>query len=177
MEVGVMSGGTSIMSIEFLSQIQVSKRYLGIDTFGGFVSEQFRPDAAQGTSWSKYDLFSANSKRLVERILQFHGCEKSIELVKADICSITADQLPTEISACLVDVDLANPTYSALDKVWPRLSAGGMIVIDDCVESSGGWKALKGYQDFCSKNFIREEYMFGAGILCKPAGKVRRAGL
>jgi hypothetical protein len=63
---------------------------------------------------------------------------------------------------------LLKPTYEGLKKIWPHLSLGGIIVVDDCIGTEEGWQALAGYQEFCTHAGLPQEYIFGAGILRKP---------
>lgn len=173
-EIGIMSGGTAIFGSKMLDKLRGSsgsKRYLALDTFNGFAAAHYSYDAENlGISATHSSrAFSANSKGLVKRILKFHGCAGMVDLVEADISAMPPDQLPKQVSACLLDVDLSKPTYDGLKKIWPRLSPGGVIVVDDCSENNRGWRAIKGYRDFCAEERLPEEYQFNAGIVRKPA--------
>jgi len=162
-EVGCNIGGTAAIAARMLHRVGNRSRYICYDTFGGFVPEQFSADACAGTTDTSRTMFSANSTRLVKKILDIHGCNH-VELVVGDIATVEDSKLSPIYSVVLVDVDLSEPTYSALKRFWPRLAPGGAVFVDDCQEG-GDWRARIGYRRFCSELFLPEEYRFGLGVL------------
>ncbi|MBU6443691.1 MAG: class I SAM-dependent methyltransferase [Alphaproteobacteria bacterium] len=162
-EVGCNIGGTAAIAARMLRRVENRSRYICYDTFGGFVPEQFSADARTGTTENSRTMFSANSTRLVRKILDLHDCEH-VELVAGDIATVAEGLLSPVYSVVLVDVDLSEPTYVALKRFWPRLAPGGAIFVDDCQED-GEWKAQVGYRRFCSEYSLPEEYHFGLGVL------------
>jgi predicted O-methyltransferase YrrM len=72
------------------------------------------------------------------------------------------------ISFCLLDVDLYQPTISALRKVWPMLSPGGIIVVDDCKPANQFDGAMQAYTEFTESARLPARYMLDKlGILKK----------
>ncbi len=135
-EVGCFQGATAAYAQNFLKGIGVSRRYLCIDTFGGFPSDQFAADVALGTDPRAEDAFAANSVKLVRRLLSHWGCPE-VELLQGDISRLPDAALPEAVAVALVDVDIAAPTKAALQKLIPRLVPGGVILVDDC--DGGGY--------------------------------------
>jgi len=166
-EIGCNLGGTAIIARRMLRGLGIDKPYICIDTFDGFIDEQFAVDEALGTPAEVHDLFSGNSKELVTKILRRHQCD-DIELRQGDITTLPDDALPDGCSTVLVDVDLTEPTYAALKRFWPRMSRGGVMLIDDCPENSG-WKARIGYSRFCRDLRLPESYRFGMGLVTRTA--------
>jgi len=164
-EIGCNLGGTAVIAKRMLDRLDVHKTYVCIDTFDGFVSEQFETDAALGTPAKDQNLFSGNSRALVAKIMQRHGCD-DVDLVQGDVMLVPDDELPEQCSGVLLDVDLTEPTYVALQRFWPRMAPGGFILVDDC-QDGGSWKARFGYSAFCRENGCPERYMYGMGILTK----------
>lgn len=163
-EVGCNMAGTTVIAQKMLVQTGVEKRYVCIDTFGGFIEQQFSSDAKAGTPQHKLRDFSANSMSLVKAVLKQHGV-RGVELVQADICS--CESLPDRIAACLHDVDLSEPTYRGLMKIYPRLVPGGIICVDDCPEAYD-WKARDGYIRFVTEVGLPQRYRYGMGLVQKP---------
>ncbi len=161
-EIGCAAGGTAALCDRMLRQVGVEKRYVCIDTFGGFVDEQFNVDVGLGTTERVRHKFSANSPWLARRIVRGLG-SPDIEFVQGDIVSLPANRLPDRISACLVDVDLSEPVHAAMEKTYERLVPGGMIIVDDCAE--GIWKAKDGYRRFVRASGLEERYEFGMGFV------------
>ena len=162
-EIGCNLGGTAVIARRMLDGLRVPKRYVCIDTFDGFVGTQFATDVALGTPTRDQNLFSGNSKALVSQILYQHHCG-DVELVQGDIVTVADEALPTPVSLVLLDVDLTEPTFVALERFWPRMSSGGVILVDDCAANST-WKAGIGYDRFCRRHDLQPEYLYGMGII------------
>ena len=164
-EVGCNLAGTAVIASRMLSRLGVRKRYICYDTFGGFTTEQFAPDHAAGTPRRDRHAFSANSKHLVEKILRQHSAQQ-VELVQGDITQLPDGSFPAKIAVCLLDVDLSEPTYGALTRLYPKLSEGGVILVDDCPPGSS-WKARIGYERFMADAALPETYQYGMGMVVK----------
>jgi hypothetical protein len=164
-EIGCNLGGTAIVAKQMLDNLKIDKPYLCIDTFDGFVSDQFTHDAALGTPSRNRHLFSGKPKKLIAKILAQHNAS-SIELMQGDITALPVERLPAACSVVLADVDLREPTLASLEKFWPRLSPGGVILVDDCAEGSS-WQARSAYSQFCKSIGLPEHYQHGMGILQK----------
>lgn len=167
-EIGCNLGGTSVLAFKCLKRAGWTGRYICYDTFGGFVKEQFEADVPKGTSRSLQGMFAANSERLVRKILDFHGCQ-DVSLVPGDIVSLPEKYFSPGYIAVLLDIDLSEPTYAALNRIWPRMLPGGIILVDDCPENYS-WKAREGYERFCRENELRPEYIHGLGVLRRQPG-------
>jgi O-methyltransferase len=148
-----------------LSNVGWKGRYICYDTFNGFVEQHFESDVKRGMPADRQSMFAANSQRLVRKILDRHGAS-NVELVAGDITKVKDADLAAAYSVVLLDIDLADPTYEALKTFWPRLSAGGVIYVDDCPENYS-WKARLGYQKFCQEAGLSEKYAYGLGVLDK----------
>jgi O-methyltransferase len=166
-EVGCHLGGTTVIAYTALRRTGWASSYTCFDTFGGFVDQQFKADAALGTPADKGKMFTANSSALVRGILDYHECP-DVRLVQGDITTVPEKELAPRYGVVLLDIDLSEPTYIALQRFWPRLAAGGAIYVDDCPKNSD-WKARKGYARFCADIGLAERYEFGLGILEKAA--------
>ncbi|MGZ8898155.1 MAG: TylF/MycF/NovP-related O-methyltransferase [Halobacteriota archaeon] len=166
-EVGVAGGGTSALSFNFLRQIASPREYIGIDTFSGFTEESVGVDLSLGNSPKNMGMFSANSVRIVRKVLRLHGAQE-VKLLQGDISKIGPSRMPNSISACLLDVDLCLPTYAGLKLIWPLVENEGVIVVDDCYEDKeGDWQALEGYRKFCNEVGLDEHFFCGTGYLVK----------
>ena len=162
-EVGCNVCGTTALGKQMLRKMDSSKEYYCVDTFGGFVEEQFQSDQKKGTPDKKKKAFSNNDIELARKVLKIHKSE-SVKLIQADIVKLPADQLPKQISLCLLDVDLYEPIYAGLEKVLPRMAKGGVILVDDC--GGATWKAGEAFKDFVAKHQITSwSNEFGMGII------------
>lgn len=165
-EVGSHLCGTSIIAFKMMKNLGIAKRYICVDTFSGFVPDQFEADISRGTPTKDRAMFADNSKALVQRILDMHDCGE-IQLLQRDCTKVTPSEFPDGISLCLLDVDLSKAVHGGLRRIWPLIRPGGRIVVDDCPENST-WKALQGLKDFCSETGLPVSNPYGLGLLEKP---------
>jgi hypothetical protein len=151
-----------------LRRIGHPHRYLAIDTFAGFVDDQFAHDQELGTPASDVALYDQNSIEMVRRLLDYWGAPE-VELLQADIASLADDELPEKIAVGLVDVDLELPVYEALRRVWPRLQVDGIVLVDDCPAETTWVGARLGYRRFVEEIGVQERYVLGVGLLSSNA--------
>jgi len=165
-EIGCNVGGTAALAHKMLRQLGSSKRYVCVDTFSGFVEEQFETDLELGNHPRRRRSFSANSLSLTRRVLSLHDAA-DVELIPADILELDPASLPETISACLIDVDLYQPVLTALAKTYPRLAPGGVLLVDDCQEETD-WQARKAYGAFMEELGLESRIEFGMGVVTAP---------
>jgi O-methyltransferase len=163
-EVGCWMGGTAAIAYQMLVRTGHTKRYMCVDTFGGFVPEQFDRDVEHGTPRSSRRIFSDSSRETVSKLLRHWDCSE-VELVQADIAELDAEALPERIAVALIDVDLDIPVYEGLRRVVPRLAPGGIALVDDCPPSHSWAGARKGYERFAAEAGLGEEYFMDMGIV------------
>jgi hypothetical protein len=176
-EVGCSVGGTACVASALVRRYTPEKSYTCFDTFQGFVPDQFEMDIVHGTPRLAGRIFSANSVALVRRILDLHGGQ-TVRLVEGDIATIDESELSNAYSVVLLDVDLAEPTYEGLRRFWPRLSPGGVILVDDCLDCvEQRWFARIGYERFCIENGITPLMRYGFGVIEKAPASPGLLGL
>jgi O-methyltransferase len=164
-EVGCYLGGTAAVAARMMRNLGNRKPYRVYDTFSGFIRDQWSIDSAKGVSSKVRDDFSSNSPELTRWVLDKHG-GKDVSIHQGDIAALPESDLPTKVSACLLDVDLSEPIYLGLTRLYPRLQAGGTILVDDCGDT-GWYKAKIGYERFMKELEKPPVYMFGMGIVRK----------
>lgn len=164
-EIGVATGGTTVNACRFLSRIGCQKTYYCVDTFAGFVNEQLATDHRLGLDQRHDRLFADNSMKDFASALRRWGVEQNVELVKADICKIDPNDLPNDISVCLLDVDLRDPIYEGLQRLESRMADGGVVLIDDCKAGTSWVGADVGYRDYMAAAGRSPEYYMGFGVV------------
>ena len=165
-EIGCFQGATAAVAKQMLRESEIDREYVCVDTFGGFVDSQFTKDADTGTASSLRHGFTFNSQGLVRHLLKRWGAPE-IKLIEADVVTLDASRLPDRIAVALIDVDLEEPIYAALEKVFPRLVAGGAIVVDDCgIDEANPYRGARvGYRRFVERHGLPERYQFGMGVI------------
>ena len=156
------------------------KRITFLDTFNGFTKDDLRvefSDRDNRHSWI-IGLFKDNDPDWFKHSLAQRGIV-DVAVIASDISTLDPLLLPERIAFCLLDVDLYQPVKVGLEKIYPRLSPGGIIVVDDCwsksrhlfvegvAEAYDG--AMQAYREFVSTEGLPEELVETKfGIIRKP---------
>lgn len=164
-EVGCGYGGTTLMACHFLSRIGCKKQYYCIDTFCGFVDDQLKTDHKLGLTVNHDRMFSSNSLKSFKRNLCKRGIFQNIHIIQGNICNIDEICIPHNISVCLIDVDLHDPTYEGLKLISKHMSKNGIVLVDDCKEGTSWVGANAGYMDFIEEEKMQPKYYMGFGVV------------
>ena len=70
------------------------------------------------------------------------------------------------IAFALVDLDLYRPVKESLERIFPQMAPGGVILVDDCGEGEGGrWDgAYQAFREFCAERNMSPR------IVCQKIG-------
>lgn len=176
LEVGCAYGVTTTFLYEYLRDSDIRKDYICIDTFSGFTEADISYERdKRGKKYNYEGGFRNNVEWFKESLAR--RAIKDVRIIQADISEVDATALP-RISFCLLDVDLYRPVTAGLNKVFPLLSSGGIIVVDDCwatkehpfhpslPDKVDG--ALDAYREFLARNDLPEEIVEGKlGVIRK----------
>lgn len=157
-EIGCAAGNTTCFLNRHLQVSGIKKAYCCIDTFSGFTADDIAFETAErGKNHRHLTGFRANSLKRFQYMLKRNGCEQ-VKCIQADVkkCDFSAP-----VSFCLLDVDLYLPTLHALKALWPLLSPGGMIIVDDCLPNDTFDGALQAYTEFTRDKGMSPRFMLG----------------
>lgn len=150
-EIGCAAGHTTVFLNKHLDDLADSRNYVCIDTFAGFTPEDIAVENDRGKDPSLYAfLFRAYRKRWFDRTIANNKIDRVLS-IEADANSFDFGPLQN-ISFCLIDVDLKRPVVRSLEQVVPRMSPGGVVVVDDCVPNDKFDGALAGYLEFVEQS-------------------------
>ncbi len=170
LEVGCYLGATAALGARYLAEIGSDRPYFVLDTFSGPIDEHVSAEVRLGgTDRHRHD-FSGNTPGLARRVMDRHG-GGSVTMIVGDITSIPEGEIPGRVAACLLDVGLAEPVHLALHRIYPRMAAGGIIMVDDCDDRTD-YKARLGYERFIAEMGLRREITFGKGLVRVPHPKI-----
>jgi predicted O-methyltransferase YrrM len=165
LEIGCAAGNTTCFLYRHLEVANINKDYWCVDTFSGFTPQDIAYEREQrGKKGCDFSGFRVNSLRAFKYTLALNGCHR----VKAIQTDVTRYSFTGTFSFCLLDVDLYRPTIAALKSLWPRLSNGAIIVVDDCLPNQMFDGAFQAYVEFVrEKGFTTEIVLDKLGILRK----------
>jgi hypothetical protein len=148
-EFGIFKGNSFFRWIKFRDLLEQtnSRKIIGFDIFGDFPEACFEQDK------DKRDAFvletnggKSISFEEINNLLEKQGLNKNVDIIKGDIL-ITLDQYldknpHLKISLLHIDVDLYEPTKVILEKLYDKVTTGGIIIFDDYGAFAGTNKAV-----------------------------------
>jgi O-methyltransferase len=169
-EIGCALGHTTVFLNKHVDALKVEKQYFAIDTFGGFTPEDVRVELDErGKSGESLDAFAVNSKRWFDYTMSLNDVRR-VTSIEADANTFDYDRVG-RVAFCLVDVDLYRPVKKVLEQIIPRMSPGGIVVIDDCSTQAVAWDgALHAYEEFVRERGLPSRIVHGKlGVIEVPA--------
>jgi O-methyltransferase len=163
-EIGCWRGGGLAMAALADKDSDVTRKFVGVDTFEGHgrpditeidiwgQSQSTRFDSYNGQPWAKAAIDEVESSL---RML-LGKCFQKIQLIKGKVEDLPSEIFPTKISILRIDVDWYTPTKSALEKLYDRVETNGIIIIDDYGHHSGARKAV---DEFFAQNPVKWTYL------------------
>lgn len=149
LEFGIFKGNSFFRWVKFRDLLEQtgSRKIIGFDVFGDFPEAGFEADK------SRRDAFVAEtnggksiSLDEMNELLEKQGLHKNVELVKGDILQTLEKYLEKnphlKISLLHIDVDLYEPVKIILEKLYDRVTTGGIIILDDYGTFAGTNKAV-----------------------------------
>jgi O-methyltransferase len=155
-EVGVARGKTTLLLNKFLDEIGSSKKYFAVDTFGGFVAGDVDFEKVQrGKKGYSYRGFSYNDVNVWRKVVVERNALRRVVIIAQDIKTVEFDE-QQRFTVAFLDVDLYLPTRAGLAKLWPRISPGGVVVVDDVSDSGPYDGANQAFDEFVSEHALRD---------------------
>lgn len=144
-ECGVLFGGASMLIAKTLLSLNDSSRELWLyDSFRGFVGEQAEDDITwYGDSIKdQYPDFGAIAE---DNIASTGYPMDKLRLVRGDVEATAANNENGDIALLRLDTDTYHSTKAELDYFYPKLVAGGILIIDDYGHAFGARRAVDEY--------------------------------
>ena len=164
-ECGVWRGGSSLLAALTMRAFQSEKssrfswlknprrQFWMYDTFEGMTAPTSRDIDVEGITASHYlENFAPEGKWCyadqaeVEGIFQSHGFgDSDYRIVKGDVIETLKNNKPRSISLLRLDTDWYESTMAELEILYPLLSIGGVLIIDDYGHWEGAREAVDEY--------------------------------
>lgn len=129
-ELGCYVGTTSLFIRRLMDRLpEASDRVFHVyDSFEGLPEKTIADASITGTSFRAGEL--AVSKRQLVREFKRAGLQLPV-IHKGWFDELNAGDIPANIALAFLDSDFYGSVLSSLKLVWPRLSAGGAVLVDD----------------------------------------------
>jgi O-methyltransferase len=159
-EIGCYRGYTTVFLNRHLDAVAPAKRYWAVDTFGGFTAADVAHETGVRGKTGREERralakFTVNSRAWFEANLRHNG----ITRVSTHAAAVQDFAFPAGTALCfaLLDVDLHLPTVAGLEKIWPLLAPGGLVVVDDCQADHAYDGARQAVLEFCARHGVAHE--------------------
>lgn len=133
-ECGVARGMVSSAIMNCLDWNQQQRKYFLLDTFTGLDEKELTAqekknlgDVSAYNALSAEKVYADNFDDVVKNFSEW----KNVEIVKGTIPATLEQVTSEEIAFLHIDLNCVTPEIAALDFFWPKMSRGGMVVLDD----------------------------------------------
>jgi hypothetical protein len=176
-ECGVWRGGTMMAIAETLSRIGATARELWLyDTFEGMTEPTDRDVALGGLAAApKWHAERAAGRRWIfatldevrRNLAQSGYPSERTHYVVGDVASTIPAQMPDQVALLRLDTDWYESTLHELTHLYPRLSPGGILIIDDY----GYWEGAREATDEYFARLERRPFLVRVDHSCRVAIK------
>jgi O-methyltransferase len=156
-EFGCYIGTTSLFIRRLLDARRENRPFHVYDSFEGLPEKSRQDDSPAGTGFQAGKL--AVSKKQFIREFQKAGLKPPM-IHKGWFEELSPDNVPDQIAFAFLDGDFYSSIKSSLQLVLPRMSKGGMIVIDDYAR-----EALPGVAKAAQELHLQPTVRHGLGII------------
>jgi hypothetical protein len=163
-ECGVFKGNSLIRLATFreLFETSSSKKILGFDTFSKFPKNKFKADKKFRDKFLSDAGDQSIGKNQLAQLLKRKGIAQNVELIQGDVNLTIPKYLNShpelKISLLNLDVDMYEPSRTILEYFYPRITKGGILVLDDYGTWPGETTAVDEY--FADANIKIHKFSF-----------------
>lgn len=151
-ELGIFKGNSFFRWIKFRELLEQTKsrKIIGFDVFGEFPETHFENDKCRREAFIKETNGGVGiSFEEINNLLEEQQLSKNVDIIKGDILKtldIYLEKNPhLKISLLHIDVDIYEPVKHILEKLYDRVSKGGIVILDDYGTFSGTNKAVDNF--------------------------------
>jgi len=164
-ECGVWRGGNAILAAGIFKLYGSDKKVWCYDTFGGFLETDRYKTGKTKTTDNTIANHNAwyNTENCGNSFEDVKANFKSMNLLSDNICfvkgdveqTLKSDDVPSQVSVLRLDTDMYDSTLMELNILYPKLSVGGILMIDDYNYHNNQRKAVDEYFESKKKPFLQ----------------------
>lgn len=124
-ELGCYNGATSVA----MARLVPTRKFHLYDSFVGLPDKSAADASPVGEEFQAGELLA--SRKLVEQRFRQAGLARP-RIKKAWFGDLTPSDMPEQIAFAFLDGDYYTSIRDSLALVWPRLTPGAVIIVDDC---------------------------------------------
>ena len=139
-----------------------SKKIIGFDTFGKFPETSNHEDKKARTQFIDSAGSDSISKEQLLKILEYKKLNRHLDLIEGDITQTVPAYVKAnpelKISLLNLDTDIYEPAVTILENLYPKITKGGILMLDDYGTHPGETKAVDEF--FQDKNIEIKKFSF-----------------
>lgn len=173
-ECGVFKGASFVTLATFRKLVDPmpDRPLIGFDTFAEFPTTEFAPDVAKRKAFIDEAGSQSIAKDELHAVLERKGLGERVDLVAGDITRTLPAYIDAhpELRVALLnlDTDIYEPAKVILEQLWPRMSPGGIVLLDDYGVFEGETKAVDEYFEGREIEIEALPYRATPRLLTKP---------
>ncbi len=134
-ECGIFKGSSLIRFGIFREIFKTNKKIIGFDTFDKFPETKFQDDKKIRQDFIDDAGINSISKEQLYSVFSNKNLNYSIELIEGNILETVpfyvTNHPEQKISLLNLDTDIYEPAKIILENLYPKLSPGGILILDD----------------------------------------------
>ena len=149
-ETGAWRGGATIFMRGLLKDSNVTNRKVWVaDSFEGLPAPNFEGD---GWDLSDVELLKVTVERVKENFAKFDLLDDQVQFLKGWFCDTLPDAPIEKLAILRLDGDMYGSTMDALKNLYPKVSKGGFVIVDDYYSWPSCKKAVHDYLELYAMN-------------------------
>ena len=163
-EIGIGRAYTSVFILEHLRCTGNPATAVFVDTFKGFTGRAMEYEILHyGKTRREVNRSKNDSPARMAKHWRRLGYDNFTVIVQD--CEQVDWQTVGPVAVALLDVDLYLPTKGTLAKLWPHITPGGAILVDDC-DADGNWPgARRAATEFIEEHNLTYRQIGNKGLL------------
>lgn len=161
-ECGVWKGGNVIIAKKFFDSVEDVRNFFCYDTFEGMTEPGEFDGGKAHRNWQGEAKCEAGLDEVISEFQYHNLLDDRIKFIKGDVRKTLLDEknLPNSISVLRLDTDFYDSTLIELELLYPRLTTGGYLIVDDYGHWQGSRRAVNEYfgEEFVRTNFKKLDY-------------------
>jgi O-methyltransferase len=146
-ETGVWRGGASIFMRAVLAAYEVTDRTVWVaDSFQGLPPSTHEADVSDGFAWDTYGEFAVPVDTVRANFARYGLLDEQVRFLVGWFKDTLPDAPFSQLAVARLDGDLYESTWDAMTSLYPTLSPGGFLIVDD-YKLPACAKAIQHYRD------------------------------
>jgi len=158
-ECGVNRGGMARAVMEYVNFSTLDKKFYLLDTYSGIPDEMKHSSAPLAFDYSE----------CFEDVKKTFAQYSNVKIIRGTVPMTLPHVESNRIAYLSIDMNCAEPEIAAAEFFWDKISAGGVLVLDDYCYSEPYRLQYKAFNDFAkARNVEVLALPTGQGLLFKP---------